>query len=99
MKKVIVKLVPREKMRNKKGDLYMGENPEAEKHTNFRHTKTEIVRDDLSKRKRKQVEKHEYKEWTKEKEGKSQKTAHRIAVKAEKKPMKGVKFIEKKIKK
>lgn len=95
MRKVIVKLTPKSKMRDKKGNLWWGQNPEAAKENNFRHTKNILVRSDFSKQKRHQTAKHEYIEDGLMKKGMSYKKGHKKALRLERKRLRGIKFIEK----
>jgi hypothetical protein len=85
-------------MRDEKGRVWMGMNEKAAKPNKFRKIKTEEVRKDLPKHIRKPTERHEYIEQQLMKKGDSYKQAHKIALKKEKKPVKGVRFVERKAK-
>jgi hypothetical protein len=98
VKKVTVLLEGKKQMRDKKGRLWMGENPTSAKLTDFKKIKTIRVQKALPKHIRKPTERHEYIEAGLEKKGASYKVAHRKALKLEKKPIKGVRFVERKAK-
>jgi len=98
MAKKIVKVLleSKKRMTDKKGRHWLGNNPGSEKATSFRKTKNIVTLKSQPKKLRTRTERHEYIEWQKEKQGKSYPVSHKIALKKEKKPIKGVKFVERK---
>jgi len=94
VKVVKVLLEPKNKMRDKKGRVWEGMNKDAAKPNKFRKIKTIEVRANLPKHLIKRTERHEEAELKEMDKGKKYKVAHKIALKKESKPIKGVHFIE-----
>ena len=94
MKKVKVILEPKSKMKDKLHRQWMGMNKMAAKPNKFHKITTEEVDKTLPKHIRVPTERHEYIEEQLMKKGLSYKSAHKIALKKEKHPIKGVKFVE-----
>lgn len=94
MRKVKVLLEPKKKMHG-----YMGMNKHAAKKLHFPEKVSKpMVKKTLRKKVRHDTEKHEYIEDGLIKRGMNYKPAHKIALKREKKPLKGVQFVEVKAK-
>jgi hypothetical protein len=92
MRKVKVYLKPKSKMTDKKGRQWLGMNPEAAKPNKFRKIKHIEVSKAQSKKLQARTARHEYIEEQLMKHGKTYKQAHKVALKKDKKPVKGVKF-------
>ena len=91
---VKVYLEPRRKMRDKEGRLWEGMNSQAAKPNKFRKIKTIEVRDDLPKHLIERTERHEYAEQQlMRRKHLSYKSAHKRALKLERKPIPGIKFV------
>jgi hypothetical protein len=98
MRKVTVYLEPKRLMRDKKGRIWIGQNPKAAKANSFKMIKHVRVQKNLPKRLRVPDERHEYIEWQLMNRGMSYKSAHKIALVKEKHPIRGVRFVERKVK-